>query len=184
MYQSANPTALRSQNEITAALLALMREHPYSEISVKQITLECRLSRKTFYRNYDSKDDVLFSLIRSTLNNYYDTINAAESDPLSAVFAYVEQNRELLLLLDRNNMLHVVLQCLNDYDPMLRREMASASNPYNRLFEGLESGYIMALIIGAFWNVIALWIHGGMTEDPERIKKTILQYFQRIHSTF
>ena len=44
-------------------------------------------------------------------------------------------------------MLHTVLQCLNGYEPMLRREMATASSPCNRLFERLDSDYIMTLII-------------------------------------
>ena len=78
-------------------------------------------------------------------------------------------------MLDRNNMLHTVLPCLNGYEPMLRREMATASNPCNRLFERLDSDYIMTLIIVAFWNVIALWIHGGLAEDLQRIKLSILQ---------
>ena len=67
MIESKNPSAIRSQKEITEALISLMREYPYSEISVKQIILESKLARKTFYRNFESKDDVLISLIRDNL---------------------------------------------------------------------------------------------------------------------
>ena len=65
MNKSQNPSALRSKQEITDALLALMEKYPYNEISVKQIVLETGLVRKTFYRNFSSKDDV-----RSTLEKY------------------------------------------------------------------------------------------------------------------
>ena len=65
MNDSKNPSAIRSKQEITDALLALMEKYPYNEISVKQIMLETGLVRKTFYRNFSSKDDV-----RSTLEKY------------------------------------------------------------------------------------------------------------------
>lgn len=74
MNISENPSAIRSRKEITQALLALMKIHPYSEITVKQIILEAGLARKTFYRNYDSKDDVLLSLNKETLHNYYNVV--------------------------------------------------------------------------------------------------------------
>ena len=179
MNKSENPSAIRSKNEITQALLALMREHPYSEITVKQIILEAQLARKTFYRNYESKDDVLISLIKETLHNYYDIVNTGLGDVLSTVFSFAEKNKEILLLLDKNNMLHIVLQCMNEYGPLLRREFVSEANPFNKLFEGLDSDYLMAFNIGAFWNVISMWIHNGMKEKPEDIMSMIDQYLNR-----
>ena len=58
MNVSSNPSALRSQKEITDALLLLMQKYPYDQISVKQILLEARIARMTFYRNY-----VIISLV-------------------------------------------------------------------------------------------------------------------------
>ena len=127
MNNSNNPSAIRSRNEITQALLSLMRSQAYSEITVKQIIVEAKLARKTFYRKYDSKDDVLFSLIKETLHKYYDIVNEGQGDVLSTVFVFAENNREILTLLDKNNMLHVVLHCMNEYGPLLRREFVSDS---------------------------------------------------------
>ena len=86
MTNSKNPSAIRSQEEITQALLSLMHKHPYGEITVKQIILEARLARKTFYRNFESKDDVLLSLISKKLNDYFDIVNNARADVLETVF--------------------------------------------------------------------------------------------------
>ena len=52
MKKSQNPSAVRSRREISNALLKLMQEHPYAEISVKQIIMETSLARKTFYLNF------------------------------------------------------------------------------------------------------------------------------------
>ena len=180
MNNSDNPSAIRSRNEITQALLTLMKSTPYNEISVKQIILEAGLARKTFYRNYESKDDVLISLIKKTLHNYYNIVNSGLSDVLTTVFSFAEKNKDILLLLDRNNMLHLVLQCMNEYGPLLRREFVSDSNPFNKLFDGLDSSYLMAFNIGAFWNVISMWIHRGMSDRPEDVMSMINLYLQRV----
>ena len=70
MNNTQNPSAIRSKHMITEALLKLMNEHPYQEITVKQIILETDLVRKTFYRNFSSKDDVLDSIITKKIEEY------------------------------------------------------------------------------------------------------------------
>ena len=180
MYDTKNPSAIRLQKEITEALLKLMREYPYEEISVKQILIESKLARKTFYRNFESKDDVLLSLIRKRFNSYFQVVDKGDVDVLTTIFSFVIKNRELLLLLDKNNMLHVVLQCMNENVGLHRKNQVSDTNPFVRLFDGLDSEYLISLNIGAIWNVITLWIHEGMEDKPEDIKDSIRQYLMRI----
>ena len=179
MNESTNPSALRSKAEITEALFALMKKHPYSEITVKQIILEARLARKTFYRNFESKDDVLLSHIRGIFREYFDIVNEARSNVLTTVFAFADKHRELLLLLDKNSMLHVPLQVINETAPLLHNTLITERNPFAKLFEGLDSEYLMALNIGAVWNVIALWIHRGASDGPEFLRRTLESYLLR-----
>ena len=113
MNISNNPSAIRSQKEITDALLLLMNKYPYGEITVKQILLEARIARMTFYRNYESKDDVLISLIKSILREYFDIVNTGKVDLLTTIFSFADKNRSLILILEKNNMLHILLQCIN-----------------------------------------------------------------------
>ena len=179
MYRSDNPSAIRSQKEITDALLLLMHEHPYNEITIKQILLESKLARKTFYRNFDSKDDVLLSLLRKELEAYFSIVNNARGDVLTTIFAFAGRNSELLMLLDRNNMMHVVLSCLNTFSQEMLLKQNKELNPFSKLFEGLDQDYLVALNIGAVWNVISLWVRRGMKESPEEVKATIASYLSR-----
>lgn len=179
MTESNNPSAIRSQTELSQALISLMQIFPYNEITVKQILYESKLARKTFYRNFESKDDVLLSIIKKELIEYFDEVNNAKEDVLTAIFSFVEKNKELLLLLDKNNMLHVTLQCINEYLLSFRKSNVSALNPFTKLFDGLNADYLIALNTGAVWNVIALWIHQGMKDSPENVKATIAEYLSR-----
>lgn len=70
MNPSQNPSAIRSKQEITDTLLRLMQTYPYNQITVKQIILEAHVARKTFYRNFLSKDDVLDSYLNHIMFQY------------------------------------------------------------------------------------------------------------------
>lgn len=180
MYVSNNPSAIRSQKEITDALLVLMQDHPYNEITIKQILLESKLARKTFYRNFESKDDVLLSLIKHILDDYFDIVNNAKGNVLDTIFDFADRNRELLMLLDKNDMLYVVLQSLNSFSDEALSNQNKDLNPFSKLFEGLDQEYLIALNMGAVWNVISLWVHRGMKESPESVKKTVGIYLNRL----
>lgn len=180
MNSADHPSAVRSRNEFAGALLKLMERYPYNEISVKQIVLETDLVRKTFYRNFTSKDDVLLYITRKALKDYFRTINSGEGDVLSIIFRFADKNRRFLKLLDKHNMMHIALQCINEYLPSLRDSELSSDNPFTILFDGLDSDYLIALNIGAVWNVIGLWVHQGMKDDPEYIRGSIVQYLNRL----
>lgn len=64
MLQSINPIAQQSQRWIIQALLDLMEEMEYNKISVTEICRKAGLDRRTFYRNFDSKNDVLEQYVR------------------------------------------------------------------------------------------------------------------------
>lgn len=180
MNDSNNPSAIRSRKQITAALLSLMEKYPYEEISVKQIVLETDLVRKTFYRNFKSKDDVLRSHIRTILRDYFDIVNNAKGDVLTTVFEFAEKNKKLLKLLDKNDMMYYVLQGMNEFILSVKSEQNPELNPFSKLFAGLDSDYLITLNIGGIWNVISLWVRRGMKDDPEEVKAAIKQYLARI----
>ena len=175
-----HPSAIRSRTKIAQALLELMKKYPYNEITVKQIVLETDLVRKTFYRNFSSKDDVLLYITRKALIDYCSVINLGKDDVLTNIFLFINKNKEFLTLLDKHNLMYIVLQCMNEYLPSFRNNELSDKNPFSRLFDGLDSDYLIALNIGAVWNVIQLWVHRGMKDKPEHIKETIKEYIDRL----
>lgn len=182
MNDSNNPSAIRSKKQITDALLLLMEKYPYSEISVKQIVLETELVRKTFYRNFESKDDVLRSYIRTILRDYFDIVNNARGDVLTTIFEFAKKNKKLLKLLDKNDMMHFVLQGMNEFILSVKSEQNPELNPFSKLFAGLDSDYLITLNIGGIWNVISLWVRRGMKDKPEDVRSAIQQYLSRMGS--
>lgn len=180
MYSTTNPSAVRSRNEITKALLKLMGKYPYNEITVTMIVMETDLVRKTFYRNFDSKDDVLDSIINKAIIEYANALVESDDDPLTIIFSFCEKNKKLLKLLHKNNMLYLLLLKLNDTLPKVSEDKDKERNPFVKLMDGLEPDYLIAFNIGAIWNVIFKWVERGMTDSPEKIKATLNEYTKRL----
>ncbi len=181
MNESRNPSAVRSKQQIIDALLALMEKYPYSEISVKQIVLETDLVRKTFYRNFSSKDDVLNAYINQEIYAYTQALLEKPEEPLAVIFDFCEKNRKLLSLLHRNNMLYLLLLQLNEVIPVINDTTDMEKNPFKLLIGELEPDYLIAFNVGAIWNVIFKWVDRGMTEPLEDVKAVLGQYIARLN---
>ena len=180
MNQSQNPSSIRSRKEITEALLKLMKSYPYREISVKQIILETDLARRTFYRNYESKDGVLDSIITDKITEYAEELALNPESPLDVIFRFCEKNKDFLMLLHKNDLLYLLLLKLNVMIPEFNQVTDRSNSIFARIVGDLEPDYLVAFNVGAIWNVIFKWVDRGMTDSADDIKETIAQYLSRM----
>ena len=68
--QQRNKTAIQSRRMIADALMALLRRKPYAAITVSELCQEAAIGRKTFYRNFDTKEDVIDLILGDLLETY------------------------------------------------------------------------------------------------------------------
>ena len=88
----------------------------------------------------------------------------------------VEKDPKLLKLLDKNDMLHILLLRLNESIPRISKTTDMSGNPFIRMFGDLDPDYLIAFNVGAIWNVIFKWVHKGMKESPDQIRDIIRTY--------
>lgn len=184
MNPSQNPSAIRSKKEITDTLLQLMNTYSYNDITVKQIILESQVARKTFYRNFLSKDDVLDAYIDNIMHQYIYSLqqlpNCQLSNILDVIFTFCFQNQELLIKLKDNNLMYLLLHKWNIFIPMIHNQIVSPDHPMFQSFSSEQVDYIIAFNIGAIWSVIMKWIEHDMKETPDAIKTTLLKYLANL----
>lgn len=185
MNPSNNPSAVRSKNEITTALLKLLNHHLYVDITVKQIVLEAGVVRKTFYRNFNSKDDVLDAYISSIMNDYIHTLqnlnNCDMPNILDVIFKFCIDNKEFLFILRKNSLLHILLNKWNTFIPAVHNQIAGEDSLFYGTYGELNTEYILAFNIGAVWNIIVKWIENDMQDSTDEIKNTIVGYLKNIN---
>ncbi len=65
-----NMKSLHTQQQIEHALFKLLQKKPYTEISIAEITRKAKVSRTSFYRNYDQKDEVIAQFLFNQYHNF------------------------------------------------------------------------------------------------------------------
>lgn len=117
------------QRQLEQCLLKLLADIPYTGITIGQICQEVGVSRKSFYRYFDSKDDCLCALLDHVIMNgsaYYISNSSTNYTDLSfcvRIFEYWQQQTALLDALEKNGqsmllpqrMIHHILTEEPDY---------------------------------------------------------------------
>ncbi|MFZ6747003.1 TetR/AcrR family transcriptional regulator [Undibacterium sp. JH2W] len=89
---------LKTRLALREALLSLLTEHGWDELSIQEICERANVGRSTFYLHFDSKDD----LLSESLNDLRDTLTVASATNggqqqsfafLPGLLAHMEENR-------------------------------------------------------------------------------------------
>ena len=108
MYQGRNKTARNSQRRIAGALMALMAERPYEEISVAELCRRAGVSRQTFYTLFRTKEKVVVYLLKEDFHPEVPAPPEDENDlqQMCRLYSrYVARNREMLRVLADNGII-------------------------------------------------------------------------------
>lgn len=118
-WESDNMTDRRvrkTQKAIKGALIQLLKQHPFEQITIQHIADEADINRATFYQHYLDKydlldqieDEVLFQIQRNFQQNAQKVLS--ESD---------EQERKVLLSVIPEGVLHIISEDLERFQILL-----------------------------------------------------------------
>lgn len=164
-----NPIAVQSKKWMLDALLNLMEEKDFHSISITELSERAGLDRKTFYRNFRSKEDVLFLKLHELCQLYIEKLQ--ELSQISAYtlskayFDICVSNIHFLTLLNRHNLLPLALLKFDEYLPTLNDLFLS--NPTYRN----KSKYELSYQAGGFWNITIRWLNDGGQETAEEMAR-------------
>lgn len=153
---------LRVKQSITNALFTLMREKSLSDVQITELVGRAGVARASFYRNYDSKEDVLNTLIRDVLEQFRGEINTEQDsfycyENILLSFQYFLKYRDYILNLCRSGFLSALLEELNRFHESVEGTMASSSILRYQLYA----------YIGALLNTGLVWLSGDARTSPE-----------------
>lgn len=148
------------------ALLQLMKKKRFETITVTEIINAANVGRSTYYRNFNSKEDVLVYKVDIMLEQWvqreqsiqYDT----EKDIFVSLFYYLQTIQDELDTIVKSRMESTLLTA--NYRVFETEEYPSASQKYNACYHSMGLS-----------GVILSWIKKGMKESPEEMG-TILSY--------
>ena len=151
MYNGNNPTALKSQEWLTEALINLMRETPYDQITIQSICKKAYLSRQTFYNFFDSKEDILRFWLQQ---KYEEQFNKFETKPtmqdtIDAFIFVLNENKPTLTAFVENKLDGIVADEMVRCVTQFAEKFVLQSNEIDEAFN-----YSIILLAGAFAHLL------------------------------
>ncbi len=145
---------------ITDALLKLLQDKPIGDISISELCSLAGIGRASFYRNFESKEDILRNYINTIFQEW--TAQDSQNDPkllnefLYIMFAHFEKHREFYELLNKRNLIYLLKDVIIGL---------CGPNPEHTKIEAYARAYVAYVLYG--W--IEVWFQRGMQETAEEI---------------
>lgn len=145
---------------ITDALLKLLKDKPIGDISISELCDLAVIGRASFYRNFESKEDILRRYINEIFKEWTDDAGKKENRPLSELlgllFGHFEKHRDFYSLLNERNLIY-----------LLKDAIIGLCGPKPE--HGKVEAYARAYVAYALYGWIELWFQRGMLESAEEI---------------
>ncbi|MFT4244987.1 MAG: TetR/AcrR family transcriptional regulator [Micrococcaceae bacterium] len=162
---------------LTEALIQLMERKPYNQITISELTKRSGLSRRTFYRHFSSIDDILVQEINKQIEELFQETRRKGAETfekgIRVSFEYWLTQRDFLLLLQKNDLMPILLAGLPTY--------MKYSNINRALID--QNDYFYYFIAGGISNLLILWLEEGAVKSPQDMAKVaagITEAFQGI----
>ena len=172
IHKTTNPIAMQSRKWLTDALLLLMEKRPFKNISITDIAEKADLSRRTFYRIFETKEDILIYYADELYGEFLQLLNR-ETDRRFTVtvrlyFEFWYRHKHFLGLLKQSEMLPFMM---NQYTRLFPKvfQMLKGNHPLAHNEEALS--YAMAFSAGGLLSILLKWAEDGMDKTPEEIMK-------------
>jgi AcrR family transcriptional regulator len=173
--ESKNPRSIRAKKAFREALLDLLKEIPFEEVSVSVLSAKAGYSRYTFYNHFDSKKDLLHKIIDEKLDKFFDVDvgwNMLVNDPeeqkkrFARFFQIWEKDFEIIKLIDAKEFDQILLGRLLDYFTIYFYEEVV---PKTSLRLETLSSYVFAINAYVLVGTFREWIKNDMEISPEKM---------------
>lgn len=173
--QPADPRVLRSTQALGGALVELLHERRFDDITVQDILDRAGVGRATFYAHYRNKDDVLHSSYEKLfifLDGALDRGPSAGARvvPVTEFLAHVGEEADVFVAsLRESGKFDELSDLAVDYiADMIRRRITPADGAP----ASVPSALLARMLAAAFVEMFRWWLEQPGREAPERMDAT------------
>jgi AcrR family transcriptional regulator len=163
---------LRSRKQLGNALVELMQEKRFIDITVQDIIDRADVGRTTFYKYFQDKEDLLMSNLETILENFIRHMDSTDEDQkmLSTVdfFRHVMENKELYKAMLGGQGTNILF---NKGQAVMSQkiEMHLALLPMEKTELSVPLPVLTNFLAGSFLILLKWWFEHKMTYTPEQM---------------
>ena len=164
-----------TKEAIYISLIKLMEKQDFDKITITDIAKKAGVSRMAFYRNYESKDDILFNYLDELFEQYYADVSKHHYDFYEFAlhfFRYYEENCELVQAIIKANLQIELLKKMNHYQLLIFAMLHDIEIEVPPSKANLAANFF----VGGLFNLLTYWIGTGMRESKEEMAKIVIKF--------
>jgi AcrR family transcriptional regulator len=162
----------RTRRLLHTALLELMLEQRYDEITVQDIIDRANVGRSTFYAHYLDKQDLLlseFTRVLDTLSQHIARFEPGEHPPrLALFFRHVQLHHQLYKALVRGGGIDLLFRKGHERLRQNIEQHLRSFIPADRV-PAVPPGLVATHIAGAILSMLTWWLDQEMPYTPEQM---------------
>ena len=169
-----NPGAEQSRIWLIEALYALMKTMPFAEITVVAVCSQADLSRRTFYRCFDSKEDLFDEACSRLCREYVSFLDRdltySMTHFVEVYFTFWEGHKDILRLICDNQLICRLTDISNRFWPEIYCRFEAY---WKDTMTDQELEYCLAFNLGGLWNTLLKWLLEEPHKSPEQAAEVI-----------
>lgn len=176
MYKDCkNQRSLQRSHHIAQCLLDMMERQSFSQITVSSLCDLARIPRKSFYRYFDTKDDVFHLIVDTLLGECISFCQMSNREPipvtqerLELCFHFWLEHRSVLDAICRSQLQPILMiRTLQYYDVTLGTSYA--------LTNATDSQMQNLFCITGLFSIIFQWHNSGYDRTPAQMAQLALK---------
>ena len=150
---------------IEIALIQLLENQDFEKITISELVMRAGVSRTAFYRNYQTKEDVLQSAVEEAINTIMRamSINPQTEQFWHTLFQETKEYIHPFQLLLKAGMGYTILKQITAH--VLKQHKSSSS----------ADRYSDILWVGAVYNILVAWVEGNAAESADEMTEICMQ---------
>ena len=159
------------------ALILLMDQKDFKDIKISEITQKAGVSRMTYYRTYDSKEDILIQYFddrsKEIIKELNDWPDITTTQFFTLFFSFFQKHAHMIEYLHKADLLK---QTTTKFIEFITNAYERSTN---HLIDDDEKYYEIHFIAGGLFLMLLHWTESGMKESPEKMAQLTVQILRR-----
>ncbi len=172
----SNQRNTNSIKKLKDALIELLLERNYTDISVSNIAKRAQVSRGTFYQHFLDKDDLANTIGEETSQKFRDILSKGNLDKKEKILEAMEHIKmDFKHFKAISQAPHV--QFSNNVRKLLENIITNNTMLKNKIKEytKVPDDIIIQAFCASFERVISSWIEDDLSDDPKDITDTLIK---------
>jgi AcrR family transcriptional regulator len=168
-FAKTDRRVLRTRDILGDALVELMKEKPFDDITVQHVLDRAGVGRSTFYAHYRDKEDLFLSDVEDFFGLMSNLLTRRKANPrrvapVAELFAHIADVRDFYAMLVASGKVQAVLELGQGF---FARSIEDRLRLANVQMETTQLKAHAHALAGALFALLNWWIDHGMTAEPE-----------------